>query len=323
MVKLCPETPSRGIAATIAADLPQDNRSVTGWSYEQAFRRNRGLCTENEQQILRKSRVAIAGMGGVGGIHLVTLARLGIGKFTIADPDSFDVANFNRQYGATMSNLGRNKAEVMGKAAVDINPELDLRVTTEAIDEFNVDQFLDGADIFLDGLDFFAIRARRILFRRAAERGIWAITAGPIGCSAAWIVFDPNGMSFDRYFDLNDTMPPLSQLIAFCVGLAPHATHRHYLDFTHVDLHQQHGPSLSAACQLASGVAAAETLKILLHRGTVRPAPRYAQFDAYLQRTKFGHLRFGNSGLGQRMKRAWLKKRFTTEWEHSQNHFTR
>ncbi len=39
-------------------------------------------------------------MGGVGGVHLMTLARLGIGKFTIADPDTFELANFNRQYGA-------------------------------------------------------------------------------------------------------------------------------------------------------------------------------------------------------------------------------
>ena len=146
------------------------------WSYEEAFKRNRGLITEEEQEKLRNSRVAIAGMGGVGGVHLVTLARLGIGKFTIADPDVFEVANFNRQYGATISNLGRNKAEAMAETALDINPELDLRVMPEAVDEANVDEFLEGADLFVDGLDFFAIEARRLVFRRAAERGIWAIT---------------------------------------------------------------------------------------------------------------------------------------------------
>ena len=62
---------------------------------------------------------------------------------------------------------------------------------------------------------------RRTLFRRAAERGIWAVTAGPIGCSAAWLVFDPNGMSFDEYFDINDSMSLFSQLVAFSVGLTP------------------------------------------------------------------------------------------------------
>lgn len=300
-------------------DRAFDEWSAPRWSYQEAFQRNRGLCTEEEQKLLRRSRVAIAGMGGVGGVHLATLVRLGIGKFTVADPDTFSVANFNRQYGATISNLGRNKAEAMAKIALDINPELDLRITTKRIDERNVDRFLDGADIFLDGLDFFAIEARRTIFRRAAERGIWAVTAGPIGCTAAWLVFDPEGMSFDEYFDLHDEMPLISQLVAFAVGLTPRATHRHYLDLTQVNLRQGYGPSLAAACQLASGVAAAEVQKILLGRGKVRPAPFYGQFDAYLQRTVLGRLRSGNRGLSQRMKQAWLKKKFALELQRSMN----
>ena len=55
------------------------------WSYEEAFSRNLGLINPQEQEKLRKSRVAIAGMGGIGGINLMTLARLGIGAFRIAD----------------------------------------------------------------------------------------------------------------------------------------------------------------------------------------------------------------------------------------------
>src|SRR3954462_14568363 len=83
------------------------------FSYEEAFSRHRGLIGPAEQERLRRSRVAIAGLGGVGGIHLVTLARLGIGGFHIADPDRFELANFNRQYGANVQSLGRGKAEVM------------------------------------------------------------------------------------------------------------------------------------------------------------------------------------------------------------------
>ena len=48
-------------------------------------------------------------MGGVGGVHLLTLVRLGISKFRIADLDSFEVANFNRQVGAMMSTLDQPK----------------------------------------------------------------------------------------------------------------------------------------------------------------------------------------------------------------------
>ncbi|MBV8093455.1 MAG: ThiF family adenylyltransferase, partial [Acetobacteraceae bacterium] len=60
------------------------------FSYHLAFDRNIGWVTEWEQEALRFKRVAIAGMGGVGGIHLLTLARLGVGAFNIADFDVFD-----------------------------------------------------------------------------------------------------------------------------------------------------------------------------------------------------------------------------------------
>jgi molybdopterin/thiamine biosynthesis adenylyltransferase len=284
------------------------HQALHRWSYDEAFKRNRGLITEEEQEKLRNCRVAIAGMGGVGGVHLVTLVRLGIGKFTIADPDVFEVSNFNRQYGATISNIGRNKAEVMAEIAREINPDVELDVLPERIDESNIDKFLYDVDLFIDGLDFFAIDARRLVFRQAAERSIWAITSGPIGCSVAWLSFDPKGMQFDEYFDLRDDMDPLTQLISFAVGLAPQATHRSYIDLTHVDIARQQGPSASLACQLATGVAAAETVKILLGRGTIRPVPCYGQFDAYTQRTKLGRLLRGNRDLRQRFKRAWLKR---------------
>ena len=62
------------------------------FSYSQAFSRNIGWVTPSEQNLLRGKRVAIAGMGGVGGVHLLTLARLGVGAFHIADFDRFDLA---------------------------------------------------------------------------------------------------------------------------------------------------------------------------------------------------------------------------------------
>jgi molybdopterin/thiamine biosynthesis adenylyltransferase len=248
-------------------------------------------------------------MGGVGGIHLVTLARLGIGRFTIADPDVFETVNFNRQYGATTRTLGRSKAKVMAEEARAINPEVDLRVFSEAITAENVDAFLDGADVLLDGLDFLNIEARRLVFRRAAERGIWAITAGPIGFSTAWLVFDPDGMSFDRYFDLDDGMDRIEQLIAFAVGLTPRATHLVYTDLGNVDLHRKTAPSAGLACQLSAGVAAAEILKVLLDRSSIRPAPCYAQFDARRGLVRRGRLWRGNCGLLQLLKRALLRYR--------------
>jgi molybdopterin/thiamine biosynthesis adenylyltransferase len=278
------------------------------WSYEEAFKRNRGLITEEEQQKLRNSRVAIAGMGGVGGVHLITLARLGIGKFTIADPDVFEVANFNRQYGGTVSNLGCNKADVMAAAALDINPELDIRVMSRTIEDCNVDEFLDDADLMVDGVDAFHIDIRRTLFRAASDLGIHAINAGPVGFSTVWVTFAPGGMSFDEYFCLTDSQNPSDQFINFIVGMAPKATHRKYVDPEHVSISEKYGPSVSAACHLASGVLAIDALKLLLGRGRIWKAPYYQQFDPFVGKCVRGRLSHGNKSLSQRFK-AWYLRR--------------
>jgi molybdopterin/thiamine biosynthesis adenylyltransferase len=280
------------------------------WSYEEAFSRNRGLVTPAEQQKLRESRVAIAGMGGVGGVHLMTLVRLGIGRFTIADPDVFELANFNRQFGATIHTLGRNKAEVMGELALAVNPELQIRIIPEPVTAQNVDSFLHEADVFLDGLDFFELEARRVVFAAARRLGIWALTAGPIGMSVAWLVFDPRGMSFEDYFDFDATGDPLSNLVAFATGLSPKSAHAGYIDLSAVDVRQRRGPSSSAACELCAGVAATEILKLLSSKGAICRVPAYSQFDAFTHRLKRGRLLRGNRGLLQRAKRAWLKHRF-------------
>ena len=278
------------------------------WTYEQAFSRNRGLIGADEQEKLRACCVAIPGMGGVGGVHLITLARLGIGAFRLADPDTFDVVNFNRQLGAEISAIGRSKSAVMAEKALEINPELKLHTSESGIDPTNVDAFLEGADVLVDGIDFFAFDARRLLFQKARERGIWAVTAGPIGFSTAWLTFDPAGMTFDDYFDLREGMEPLDQFVAFLVGLTPRATHRGYFDLSQVDASQGRGPSVSLACQLASGVVGAEVLKILLNRGPLRPAPHYFQFDAYRGILRHGRLPAGNRGFLQRFKRGLLRR---------------
>lgn len=283
---------------------------AVSWSYETAFCRNRGLITAAEQAKLRSSRVAVAGLGGVGGVDLVTLARLGIGRFTIADPDTFELANTNRQYGAMQSTLQCGKAEVMAQIVRDINPEADVRVFKEPIDSRNAEQFLADADVLVDGIEAFEIDARRLLFRLAAQRGIYGLGAGPVGFSTVWVIFDPKGMSYDRYFGFTDSMNPLDKFIAYIIGMAPRATHLAYTDVSSLNWKARTGPSLSLACQLASGVVAAEVVKILLQRGKLRSAPWYHQFDPYVGRYVRGRLLLsGAHHPWQRFKRWWLRRR--------------
>lgn len=260
---------------------------MPGFDYATAFSRNIGWVTQAEQQRLRNARVAIAGMGGVGGFHLLTLARLGIGHFHIADLDSFELANFNRQAGAGMSTLEQHKAEVLARMARDINPEAEIRIYPQGVTPDNMSEFFTAVDLYVDGLDFFAFNAREAAFAHCARQGIPAVTVAPLGMSAALLNFLPGGMGFEDYFQVAGR-PDLDKAIRFLVGLAPGLLHRHYLaDKSRVDLKARKGPSTVMACQLCAGVAASEALKILLGRGRAWAAPHGIQFDAY--RNKLAH----------------------------------
>jgi molybdopterin/thiamine biosynthesis adenylyltransferase len=251
------------------------------FTYEEAFSRNIGWLTREEQGRLKGKRVAIAGLGGVGGSHLLTLTRLGVGAFTLAELDRFELANFNRQAGANLSSLGKSKLSVMVDAARDINPTLSIREHPEGVTGTNVAQFLQGADLYADGLDFFAFEARALVFRKCAELAIPAVTAAPLGMGVSLINFLPGEMSFEDYFRWAGCSDE-EKAIRFLVGLSPLMPHRAYLaDASAVSLRARRGPSTPMACELCAGVVATEALKILLNRGHVTAAPVAVQFDAY------------------------------------------
>lgn len=268
----------------------------------QAFSRNIGLLTLEEQKKLSTARVAIPGMGGVGGVHLITLARTGIGKFNIADFDVFEPPNINRQFGARIPDLGRKKLEVMKEQALFVNPYLEINLFEDGIHEKNMDAFLDGVDVVVDGLDFFQFEVRRALFKRAAEKGIYVITAGPMGFSSAMLVFDPKGMGFDEYFNVTDGMSDKDKYLSFALGLSPRPTHIKYMNLKKVDLDSKAGPSLNIACQLCSGMATTEVIRIILNKKGIRPVPCYIQFDPYVMKLKKGKLLLGNKNPVQRVK---------------------
>ena len=264
------------------------------FDYETAFSRNIGWVTPDEQQRLRSKRVAIAGGGGVGGVHLLTLARLGVTKFHIADFDTFDIANFNRQVGANMATVGAPRAATLAEMARQINPEIEIEVFPEGINSGNLDAFFAGVDLYVDALDFFAFGIRQQTFAKCATLGIPATTVAPLGMGAALINFMPGKMTFEEYFQWGD-LPELDKAVRFVVGLAPAGLHRPYLVLpSTVSFSQRRGPSTIMACQLCAGVAGTEALKILLGRGEVRAAPHGMQFDAYRNRIALTWRPFGN-----------------------------
>lgn len=284
------------------------HNSLSWFNYDQAFNRNVGWVTGWEQAALRGKTIAIAGMGGVGGIHLLTLARLGVGGFRLADFDRFDIVNFNRQAGATVDTIGRPKLDVMAEMALAINPTLRIERFEDGVTPAGVDAFLDGVDLFVDGFDFFALAIRRQVFERCAQLGIPAVTAAPIGMGVGWLTFMPGGMTFEDYFRL-EGQTENEQFLRFLLGVAPRGLHRTYLvDQTQIDLARRKGPSTAAACQLCAGVVGTLAAKILLGRGEVRPAPDHHHFDAYTSTYRRTHLRWGNASPAQRARLALARK---------------
>jgi hypothetical protein len=287
------------------------------FDYARAFSRNIGWLTIAEQETLRHKRVAIAGLGGVGGAYVSTLARLGIAHFNIADFDHFEIHNLNRQVGAFMSTLGESKGEVMKRIAADINPEVDVRLFPEGVAPANIDDFLRDVDIYVDGIDFFAVPIRRLLFKTCHERGIPALTAAPLGMGVSLLGFRRPGMSFEDYFKLegHDTQEQFARFIA---GLSPAMLQRNYLVAPEaVNFGEQRGPSTAMACDLCAGVMGTSVLKVLLGRGRFRFAPWAMQFDAYRQRLSFTWRPFGNSNPLQRILLRLIRPRLNVRSDPS------
>lgn len=278
------------------------------FSYEAAFSRTLGWITRDEQARLRTKRVAIGGLGGVGGAHAITLARLGVGRFRLADFDHFDYPNFNRQFGATVGNVGRSKVDVIVENVRGINPEAMIDAWARPIRVEDASAFLADADIYVDSIDFFTLDVRRALFAEARVRGIPALTAAPVGTGAAWIVFLPDGMSFETYFGFSETDLE-DNYLRFLVGLAPRALHLPFLvDRSFVDFKRRKAPSTPMGIVLCAGVAGTLALRLLLDRGGIKAAPWFHQFDASAGKMTSGRSWLGGANPVRRLKCAVTRR---------------
>ena len=282
---------------------------MTQFDYFTAFRRNLGFLDRDEQMRIRDARVAIAGLGGTGGAQAHALARLGIGNFTLADLDTFEVVNFNRQLGATMDTVGKAKVDVIADIIASINPEAPIRKLPGGITEETIGTFLEDVDVVVDSLDFYCFKERFLLYRNARERGIWVFTAPPLGFGYTLLAFDPNGMSFPEYFDFNEDMPIGELAISLIAGIAPTPFMFQYLHRGGIDVEQHQLPSVGAAPFMIAGVIATEVANLLTGKYPVLAVPTIQQFDAMLHRYRRHRYPFGMRGPIQRVKKALLRRK--------------
>ena len=140
------------------------------------FLRTEMLLGKEAVEKLKKSRVAVFGIGGVGGYALEALVRAGVGEIDIIDSDCVAVSNINRQILATTETVGQKKVDVAEKRAKEINPDV-------KINKFPIFYLPETADLFdfknydyiIDAID--TVSGKMELVKRAREVGV------PIICS--------------------------------------------------------------------------------------------------------------------------------------------
>lgn len=143
---------------------------------QEQYSRTALLLGEDGVMRLRKSAVAVFGIGGVGSFAAEALARAGVGKLLLVDPDSVSVSNINRQLIALHSTVGKNKAEVMKERIGDIDPETEVTAMPLFYDASNADEIdISQFDYVVDAID--SVSSKLLLIERAAAAGVPVISS--------------------------------------------------------------------------------------------------------------------------------------------------
>lgn len=187
-----PENPESGMIYRL---LP---KNVDEEYYRERTDRNIGWITREEQDILRNSVVGIAGCGGMGGQLAQIFTRLGIGEIRIADCESFDISNINRQFAAFRSTVGKNKALETARMLRTVSDDLRLTVYVDGVCDRTVGSFVAGCDVICDEIDFWALGARILLHKYARDNNVSLFNCNTIGFGTRLFLFTPSSMTMEE-----------------------------------------------------------------------------------------------------------------------------
>ena len=140
------------------------------------FSRIEALIGGDAMEILQNAKVAVFGVGGVGGYAVEALARSGVGKFDLIDNDTVSVSNLNRQIIATVDTIGKPKVEVMRDRILSINPKAEVTVRQEFFlpekkEEYNFSEYA----YVVDAVD--TVTAKIAIIQFSKEAGVPVISS--------------------------------------------------------------------------------------------------------------------------------------------------
>ena len=255
--------------------------------YQKIFFRNIGVFTEAEQEKLKKSSMAVAGMGGVGGLLAERLIRLGVGNLKITDLGTFEDSNLNRQLGSSTFSVGRHKSEVVYEEIRSINPGANISYSNTGIKSADdATNFVEDCDVLIDEMDYGAWKQSIFLQRAARKRGIYYLFSGAIGFGALLANFDPQGITLEAYNKLppdedldniKEVSVPAERILPVVPSYATAAISSDMLQ--EIIAGQRPVPTCSVGVGLASIIAASEATNIILRRKEIVKAPQYIYVD--------------------------------------------
>jgi len=267
--------------ATESSNLPssEEEQETDKELYWEMTQRNRGLISIAEQETISKTIVCQAGVGGNADV-LLTLAQMGFQRFRIADPDTYDLSNLNRQLGGTFHTIGQKKVDVVATELKRMNPNTIVQVFPEGVTEENVGEFLHGAHIVIDGMDNLIIKKH--LFDEARRNGQPVFSSPVIGWTACLAVFDPiRSPTFEDFFGQLPSTEDEREKFGVRFGSMFMAGSPMELDMVEFRKRVQQGqtPSVAATCRLNAALVCSAIYGWLFDKGRIPVAPLTLQFD--------------------------------------------
>ena len=247
----------------------------------QAFERNLGFISNEEQNILSDSDVAIAGADGDGGLISVELAGMGISELRLADPDPFELENINRQAVCNEDTIGVNKALAVSDYLKKINPNIKTTVLTDGVNKENIGDFLQGADLVIDETEFTLHALAVMVARQARAENIPNMTAFNIGFGTVSTTYHPQGPKLERRlgFTENQSIDEISATKVSIARWLPYLPNYGDLSVLQkVSKEEKSAPSIAPGVSIATSVGLTEAFLNLVQQGhgNHRRAPIYA-----------------------------------------------
>lgn len=156
------------------------------------------------QQRLRKMSVAVAGLGGMGSNIAEALVRAGIGGLRIADPDTIDVSNINRQVIANRQSIGKSKAETSARELRNIATDFELVVYDQGVNPGMADEFVRGCHAVVDEIDVFPLDRHVDLHRAARRHGLPLYSAYVVGMGIHFYKFHGDKYTFEDFLGVGE-----------------------------------------------------------------------------------------------------------------------